>query len=88
MAKRTAAYVLLSIVFLTQPSSAQGPTREAPAPDVSFERLLSAGEEPENWLTYSGSFMSQRHSRLTQIHPGNVRALELKWETIDDRRKH
>ena len=23
---------------------------------VTFERLLNADEEPENWLTYSGSY--------------------------------
>ena len=36
---------------------------------VSYERLLSAGSEPHNWLTYSGSYQSQRHSALTQVTP-------------------
>jgi alcohol dehydrogenase (cytochrome c) len=76
---RSVVYVLLSVVFLVQRPAAQGPTDAVPAPDVSFERLLAASEEPENWLTYSGSFMSQRHSRLTEIDPDNVKALELKW---------
>ena len=46
---------------------------------VSFERILGATQEPQNWLTYSGSVQSQRYSRLTQITPGNVRNLELQW---------
>jgi alcohol dehydrogenase (cytochrome c) len=46
---------------------------------VSFDRLLNAGKEPQNWLTYSGSMMSQRHSPLTQITPENVKNLELQW---------
>ena len=46
---------------------------------VTSERLLRAAEEPQNWLTYSGGYFSQRHSLLRQIDPGNVRNLELKW---------
>ena len=30
---------------------------------VSFERLRDASAEPENWLTYSGDYFSQRYSR-------------------------
>ena len=46
---------------------------------VSFERLLDADREPENWYMYSGTNMSQRHSRLTQIDTDNVGDLELQW---------
>src|ERR1700704_2417931 len=46
---------------------------------VTSDRLLRAGDEPQNWLTYSGGYASQRHSLLTQIAPGNVKNLELKW---------
>lgn len=46
---------------------------------VSFERILAANQEPQNWFTYSGSVLSQRHSRLTQITPSNVQNLELQW---------
>jgi alcohol dehydrogenase (cytochrome c) len=46
---------------------------------VSFDRILSANKEPQNWLTYSGTAMSQRHSALTQITPDNVKNLELQW---------
>ena len=46
---------------------------------VTWERLLNAAEEPQNWLMYSGTFDSQRHSRLEQVHTRNVAELELKW---------
>jgi alcohol dehydrogenase (cytochrome c) len=49
------------------------------AAQVSPERLLNAQKEPQNWLTYSGGYMSQRHSPLTQITTSNVKDLELKW---------
>jgi alcohol dehydrogenase (cytochrome c) len=46
---------------------------------VSFDRLLRADREPQNWLTYSGTFRSQRYSALTQIAPDNVKGLEPEW---------
>src|SRR5579864_9512755 len=46
---------------------------------VSFDRVLGANREPQNWLTYSGTTLSQRHSLLDQITPANVKNLELQW---------
>jgi alcohol dehydrogenase (cytochrome c) len=46
---------------------------------VTSDRLLRAACEPQNWITYSGDYSGQRHSGLTQVTPGNVRNLELKW---------
>lgn len=46
---------------------------------VTYERLLNSADEPENWLTYNGSYSSQRHSTLDQITPANVDDLEVKW---------
>jgi alcohol dehydrogenase (cytochrome c) len=46
---------------------------------VTFDRLLHADKEPQNWLTYSGSYASNRHSSLSQINTGNAKNLELKW---------
>ena len=46
---------------------------------VSFDRLQRAAAEPHNWLTYSGSYFSQRFSTLTQITPENVSRLRLEW---------
>jgi alcohol dehydrogenase (cytochrome c) len=46
---------------------------------VSFDRILKSDQEPQNWLTYSGSVASQRYSTLNQITPANVKNLELQW---------
>jgi alcohol dehydrogenase (cytochrome c) len=46
---------------------------------VSFDRILHASSEPQNWLTYSGTLMNQRYSTLTQITPANVKNLEQQW---------
>ncbi|HEY7335010.1 MAG TPA: PQQ-dependent dehydrogenase, methanol/ethanol family [Bryobacteraceae bacterium] len=46
---------------------------------VTFDRLLHADREPQNWLTYSGTMQSQRHSSLSQITPANVKNLEIQW---------
>jgi alcohol dehydrogenase (cytochrome c) len=46
---------------------------------VTFERILAAEREPENWLSYSGTPFNQRYSRLDQITRANVADLELAW---------
>jgi alcohol dehydrogenase (cytochrome c) len=46
---------------------------------VTYERLLRAQAEPQNWLTYSGSYDSLRFSPLSQIKRTNLNLLELKW---------
>ena len=54
-------------------------TVAAASAQVSFERLLQSDKEPQNWLTYSGNFKSQRYSTLNQVTPENVKNLELQW---------
>ena len=49
------------------------------AQQVTFERIVSADREPQNWLSYSGTIFNQRHSLLTQITPANAKNLELQW---------
>ncbi len=46
---------------------------------VTQQRLLHPEREPQNWLTYGGSYTSQRYSPLTEITRENVRNLTLKW---------
>jgi len=50
----------------------------APA-QVSFDRLVRAQREPQNWLTYNGNLGSTHHSALDQINAANVGNLDLKW---------
>jgi alcohol dehydrogenase (cytochrome c) len=49
------------------------------AAQVTNERLLRTEREPQNWLTYSGSYSSQRYSLLDQIGLQNVKDLQLQW---------
>jgi alcohol dehydrogenase (cytochrome c) len=46
---------------------------------VTFDNMLNASREPQNWLTYSGNYSSQRYSLLDRIDRGNVQNLQLKW---------
>src|SRR6058998_2051790 len=46
---------------------------------VTSDRLLHADKEPQNWLTYSGSYAGIRYSPLSQINRDNVKNLQLKW---------
>jgi alcohol dehydrogenase (cytochrome c) len=46
---------------------------------VSLERLLHPEREPQNWLTYSGSYYAQRYSALDQITRDNAKNLEQQW---------
>ncbi|HMD35355.1 MAG TPA: PQQ-dependent dehydrogenase, methanol/ethanol family [Vicinamibacterales bacterium] len=49
------------------------------AQQITNDRLLNASREPQNWLSYSGGYFSQRYSALTQITPANAKNLEIKW---------
>ena len=49
---------------LLMAAAASLPAQVASNP-VTFERMLNAAKEPQNWLNYSGSYMSQR---LSLIH--------------------
>src|SRR5262249_51730938 len=46
---------------------------------VTYDRLLRAAQEPQNWMTYSGGYASLRHSLLRQIDTSNAKNLEQKW---------
>ena len=66
---RTAMVAALAALLTPAPSTAQ----------ITYDRILDAASDPGNWLTYNGTYSSQRHSGLTQITPDNVDDMELKW---------
>src|SRR5215813_5840524 len=66
--KRLAAYSVLAIVSAANADA-----------QVTFDRLLNAAREPNNWLTFSGNLAGTRYSPLDQIKPANAANLELKW---------
>jgi alcohol dehydrogenase (cytochrome c) len=46
---------------------------------VDFPRIVRAREEPQNWLTYHGTYDGQRYSTLDQINTSNVASLRPAW---------
>ena len=75
--------IAIALLVSAQPvfgqSSESPPGTAASLSPVTWERLLNAADEPENWLMYSGTLDSQHFSRLDQIHSRNVGDLELIW---------
>src|SRR5262245_16373413 len=67
--RRTGMFVLVTAVVAVVSPNAQ----------VTFDRILRAEREPQNWLSYSGTPFNQRYSPLTQINTTNVKNLELQW---------
>jgi alcohol dehydrogenase (cytochrome c) len=45
----------------------------------SFARLAHAEHEPQNWLTYWGSYRSEHFSELKRINRRNVGQLQARW---------
>ena len=66
---------LVALVPVTAPARPVAPV----AAQVSFDALRAAEETPEHWLTYSGSYRSQRFSRLDRITKENVSRLRPVW---------
>ena len=61
--------VMLAFALLTGSMQAQ----------VSFNELLHANQQPQNWLTYGGTYSNDRYSLLTQVKTDNVKNLQLRW---------
>lgn len=51
----------------------------AMAGSVTYEQLLAAEKDAQDWLTYSGTYRSWRYSELSQITPENASRLKLVW---------
>jgi alcohol dehydrogenase (cytochrome c) len=46
---------------------------------VSYDRLIKAGSDSLNWLTYSGDYYSHRYLPLKDINVDNVSRLSVAW---------
>ncbi len=51
----------------------------AEAGAVTYDRIVNASNEQQNWLTYWGDYTGVRHRSLKQIHTGNVKDLRVEW---------
>src|SRR5580765_2205622 len=58
---------------------------QAVAADVDFARLLKAQSEPNNWMTYHGSYNSWHYSALKDINTSNVKGLKEAWSHVASR---
>jgi alcohol dehydrogenase (cytochrome c) len=68
-AKRLALFAFAISVFWATNVSAQ----------VTAQRLLDSGKEPQNWLMYSGDYAGRRFSALDQVNTSNAAMLVPKW---------
>src|SRR5712672_82683 len=56
-----------------------GTSIPALAAETTYERLLNASAEPQNWLMRAGNYSNWNHSKLTEINRGNVANLKVKF---------
>lgn len=82
--------VILSACGGSEPESADSAASAEPAAPsetarafaaVNADRLTNADNEPEQWMTYGGTYDEKRYSRLDQINRENVDQLGLAWYT-------
>ena len=74
--------ILLTTTFLGQLTAQEQQFETVMTPafsPISWERLVNADQEPENWLMYSVTLDSQRYSLLDEINIDNIDQLEMKW---------
>src|SRR6202162_6014451 len=60
-------------------SSLLVPTALTPlkAAEMTFERALNVGNEPQNWLLHHGNYQGHRFSQLKEINTENVKNLKV-----------
>ena len=63
----------------SQQPEASKPQAPRLAIEVSNQRLLAAGTNPDEWLMYSGSYNGWRHSPSAEITPANIARLNMRW---------
>ena len=72
---RTSAVLLASLLI----------AGAATAADVDGKRLLNADNDPDNWLTYHGTYRSWHYSPLAEVNTGNVTQLKEAWSHVASR---
>ena len=60
-------------------STALGFCLSAQAAETTYQRLLNAPAEPQNWLMRMGNYSNWNYSTLNQINRGNVANLKVKF---------
>jgi PQQ-dependent dehydrogenase (methanol/ethanol family) len=57
----------------------------SPAFAVDPQRLVTAEQNPDDWLSYRGGYRSYSYSGLDQINAGNVKSLHVAWQHFPGR---
>jgi len=76
---RAQAWQVVSYLRSLAPDANDVTATTMPEVSVSPERLLAARDEPDSWLTYSGSYDGQRYSGLASIDVSNAARLQVRW---------
>jgi alcohol dehydrogenase (cytochrome c) len=71
--------VISHLKALQKKNEARKPQASRLAIQVSSERLLAAGTNPDEWLTYSGSYNGWRHTSTAEMTPANIAQLNMRW---------
>jgi quinohemoprotein ethanol dehydrogenase len=71
--------LLLSAAIVACCTLIQPALADPPAANVTAKRLAKAEKEPDQWMTYGGTYSEQRFSQLKQVNSGNVATLGLQW---------
>ncbi len=72
----TAAFKAISAVAFI------GFASQAAAADVTWDRLLNAQNDDNNWMMYHKDFSGHHFSGLNQINTSNVKDLRLAWQHV------
>jgi alcohol dehydrogenase (cytochrome c) len=78
MPKRRTLFALVA-AGLTLTAAAMAQSASPTGMPITYERLLNATTEPENWLMYGGDYRSHHYSSLNQITSENVHRLRARW---------
>src|SRR6266446_4205666 len=70
---------LAALLAATALGSCLGLSVPASAAEVTYQRLLNASSEPQNWLMRMGNYSNWNHSALNTINRGNVANLKVKF---------
>jgi quinohemoprotein ethanol dehydrogenase len=77
--KNRPAWLISFVASLMLAGCGSADHKGAAAGSPGWDRLVAAPENPDDWVTYGGTFDEQRFSRLTQISDANAAQLGLAW---------
>jgi quinohemoprotein ethanol dehydrogenase len=76
---RAAVWIVLAAGAMLALGGCQPSGGAKPAGAVTTERLVAAGADGANWMSYGRTYDEQRESPLTKINPENIKSLGLAW---------